>query len=133
MHLKDQLQAIIDKMVGVPPDTLPNPMELDQPWRSIFCQVHRVGDFAAADILLYDVTRPFGNRKELFDEIHDLLPPGDAFTAYPSLWEMSGELARVDWLWPSWLPRGLVTLFGAAPGARRSLSRHNAHKPSYPI
>ena len=35
---------------------------------------------------------------------------------YPSLHEMSAQFPPVDWLWPHWIPRGLLTLFGAAPG-----------------
>jgi hypothetical protein len=41
--------------------------------------------------------------------------------SYPSLHEMSATIPGVEWLWPSWIPRGMVTLFGAAPGAGKSL------------
>ena len=40
---------------------------------------------------------------------------------YPSLHEMSAQFPPVDWLWPHWIPRGLLTLFGAAPGVGKSL------------
>ena len=40
---------------------------------------------------------------------------------YPSLHEMSAQFPPVDWLWAYWIPRGLLTLFGAAPGNGKSL------------
>ena len=40
---------------------------------------------------------------------------------FPSLHEISASMPEVEWLWPSWIPRGMVTLFGAAPGAGKSL------------
>lgn len=30
-------------------------------------------------------------------------------------------LPPVEWVWPSWLPRGMLSLLGAAPGAGKSL------------
>ena len=40
---------------------------------------------------------------------------------YPSLHDMSHQFPPVDWLWPSWIPHGMLTLFGAAPGVGKSL------------
>ena len=40
---------------------------------------------------------------------------------YPSLQEMSSRFPPVDWLWPSWIPRGMLTLLGADPGVGKSL------------
>jgi hypothetical protein len=34
---------------------------------------------------------------------------------------VAGGLPPVRWLWPSWLPRGMLSLLGAAPGAGKSL------------
>jgi hypothetical protein len=79
MHIRAQMQAIVDKLVGVPPETLSSPMDLDQPWRSIFCQVHRVGSFTSAEILIWEVTRHLEDGERLSWELHNLLPPGDAF------------------------------------------------------
>ena len=40
---------------------------------------------------------------------------------YPSLSELSHQYPPVDWLWPAWIPNGMLTLFGAAPGVGKSL------------
>ena len=69
-------------------------------------------------------------------DLVDMMPSGDEFTAYPSLQEMRRSFADVRWLcgvclsspagphpkrWPGWIPRGMVTLLGAAPGMGKSL------------
>jgi hypothetical protein len=124
MDEQAQMQAIVDKLTGsVPPDTLPLPSAFDQPWRSIYLDVRRCGDFEDAEWMLARVTRHIEQRERysLVKALCDMLPSDEGFTAYPSLHEISGQFADVDWLWPSWIPRGMLTLFGAAPGAGKSL------------
>ena len=50
----------------------------------------------------------------MFKEIHEYNP-------YPSLGDISWDFPPVDWLWPSWIPRGMLTLLAAAPGVGKSL------------
>lgn len=40
---------------------------------------------------------------------------------YRSLQDLAAELAPIDWVWPGWIPRGMLSLLGAAPGAGKSL------------
>ena len=40
---------------------------------------------------------------------------------YKSLTQLAAELDPISWLWPSWIPRGMLTLLGASPGAGKSL------------
>jgi hypothetical protein len=35
--------------------------------------------------------------------------------------ELAAGLPPVEWLWPGWIPRGMLSLLGAAPGAGKSL------------
>jgi hypothetical protein len=58
---------------------------------------------------------------QLVDQLADRLPPAEAFGTFPSLHEISGQFSEIDWLWPYWIPRGMVTLLGAAPGGGKSL------------
>ncbi len=56
---------------------------------------------------------------------------------YPSLHDLSGRFPPVDWLWPSWIPRGMLTLLGAAPGVGKSfvaldLARRLIHGEPFP-
>ena len=121
MDEQEQMQAIVDKLVGVPPESLPHVTAFDKPWRSIYLRARRTGDFSEAELLIARATRGLEDRYLVVKQLVDMLPPGDTFTAYPSLHEISGQFSSVDWLWPSWIPRGMLTLFGAAPGAGKSL------------
>ena len=40
---------------------------------------------------------------------------------YPSLARLARDLAPIDWLWKGWVPRGMLSLLGASPGAGKSL------------
>ena len=121
MDRQAQMQAIVDKLAGVPPETLPPLSALDPPWRTIYLRIERAGDHTEAELAIYQATRGLTDRENIVRDLCAMLPPGSAFTAYPSLQEISGQFSSVDWLWPSWIPRGMLTLFGASPGAGKSL------------
>jgi hypothetical protein len=40
---------------------------------------------------------------------------------YQSFAELSKTLQPIQWLWPDWIPQGMITLLGAVPGAGKSL------------
>ena len=63
MDEQAQMQAIVDKLTGVPPDTLPHFTALDEPWRSIYLRVRRCGDFEDAEWLLVKVTKRYEQRE----------------------------------------------------------------------
>ena len=48
---------------------------------------------------------------------HQLAGPASAFA---SLDQLSAGIPPVSWLWPGWIPRGMITLLCAAPGAGKS-------------
>ena len=120
MDQEAQIQAIVDALTGAPPETLPPPAALDPPWRAVYRGVRPVDTFFEAEALLKTVARSLPGGEALACQVIALLPR-DAFGAYPSLDQMTGRFADVRWLWPSWIPRGMLTLFGAAPGAGKSL------------
>ena len=39
---------------------------------------------------------------------------------YPSLAEIADDLSPVEWLWKDWIPKGMLSLLGAVPGAGKS-------------
>jgi hypothetical protein len=125
MRLHAQMVAIIDKLSGTPSNALPDPSALDEPWRTIFRRVTRASDRSKAEFLIWEATGDLDLdiecRRQLTRDFVALLPHDDAFTPFPSLQEMSGRFPPVDWLWPSWIPRGMLTLLGAAPGVGKSL------------
>lgn len=44
----------------------------------------------------------------------------DAYLQFPSLEEIAVDLQPVSWLWPNWIPLGMLSLLGAVPGAGKS-------------
>ena len=116
-----QIQAIIARLAGRPGVDLPPIAALDEPWRTIYSRVRKAGTFEAAQSQLYAAARDLEDGQWLAKEIVDLIPSGDIFAAYPSLLEMDRLFPPVSWLWPSWIPRGMLTILGAVPGAGKSL------------
>ena len=121
MDQETQIQAIVGKLTGAPPETLPPPAAFCRPWRTIFRRVRRAETLAEARVLIARAALEFEDWEHVASQLLARLPPEDAFGAYPSLHELSDQFADVDWLWPYWIPRGMVTLLGAAPGAGKSL------------
>jgi hypothetical protein len=135
MDTQAQMQAIIDKLAGAPQKTQPPLYAFDEPWRTIYRRVKRAWHQTEAELLIWQATQglevhhlardlidrlPEDDAFATYRSLHEL-PTDDAFTAYPSLHEVSGQFPPVAWLWPSWIPRGLLTLLGAAPGMGKSL------------
>ena len=121
MDEKEQMQAIVDRLAGRPGAHLPLIDDLDEPWRTIYSRVHKAGSFSDADSLLCAAAADLEDGSWLVRQIVGLIPSGDIFAAYPSLLEMDRRFPPVAWLWPSWIPRGMLTILGAAPGAGKSL------------
>ena len=121
MDEQAQKQAIVDKLTGVSPETLPPLSAFRQPWFIIYRQVRRAESRKEAELLIARAALGLDNWTHLVDELLAMLPSNEAFCTYPSLHEISGQFSEVDWLWPYWIPRGMVTLLGAAPGGGKSL------------
>ena len=96
MDEQAQMQAIVDKLVGVPPETLPHFAAFDEPWRTIYLHVRRCGDFEDAEWLLVKVAKRYEQRERrwLIKVLCDMLPSDEGFTAYPSLDEILGPVLR---------------------------------------
>jgi hypothetical protein len=129
-----QIQCILLRLTGTPRESLPACFELDAPWGPILHRVRPAYSRDEAASLLTYAAGPDGG--EPLAELIALLPEDDAFpkrlepppepsrrprNRYPPLRDMPPDLAEVKWLWPSWIPRGMVTLLAAAPGAGKSL------------
>lgn len=62
---------------------------------------------------------------------------GAAVQSYRPFSVIAETLPPIQWLWPGWIPRGMITLLGAVPGAGKSmialdLARRVIHGLSYP-
>ena len=121
MNEQAQIQAIIDRLAGRPGAHLPPVAALDEPWQTIYVRVHKAGSFEDADSQLCAAARDLPGGTSLARDVLDCIPSADIFAAFPSLMEMDAHFPAVSWLWPSWIPRGMLTILGAAPGAGKSL------------
>ena len=121
MDEQSQILAIIDRLAGRPGAHLPPVADLDEPWRSIYLRVRKAGDLTSAERQLFNAARDLPGGTSLAREVLDRIPSADIFAAFPSLLEMDARFSPVSWLWPSWVPRGMLTILGAAPGAGKSL------------
>ena len=113
-----QIYVIADRLAGQLQGIV-RPSDLDEPWRTIFGRVEPVDDLDMAERVLWKATDGLEERNRLVEVILEAMPvPGVGF---PSLEELGESLPPVAWLWPGWIPRGMISLLGAPPGAGKSL------------
>ena len=121
MDTRSQMQAIVDRLTGARAPALPDPSDLDEPWQAIYHRATPALNRAEAEQFLRKITRYLPAGRQIARDLAALLPDDDGFHPFPSLHDISDGYGPIDWLWPSWIPRAMLTLFGAAPGAGKSL------------
>jgi hypothetical protein len=92
------MQAIVDRLAGIPTENLPPPGAFDQPWRTIYRRVTRAIDQKEAASLIWQATERLGDHEARLQWLADLvflLPADDQFRPFPSLREMSAGLRDV--------------------------------------
>lgn len=70
-------------------------------------------------------------------QLTDLLKAPSQTPTFQSFAEIAPGLEPITWLWPGWIPRGMITLLGAVPGAGKSmialdLAKRIIHGESFP-
>jgi hypothetical protein len=116
----NQVQAVADKLAGQQRMVV-RPADLDEPWRTLFCRLEPVDDPAMRERALWKATAGLHDRNALVEEVLVALSSVSGASCHPSLGKLAEELEPVGWLWPGWIPRGMLSLLGAAPGAGKSL------------
>ncbi len=115
-----QIQAIVEKLGGreLPPAQA---IDLDEPWRTLYRHVRPVDHPALYERELWKASTGLEDRNGLIDTVLLSLPGPGTSSQFRPLDQLTASLAPVTWLWPGWLPRGMLSLLGAAPGAGKSL------------
>ncbi len=115
-----QIQAIVEKLGGreLPPAQA---IDLDEPWRTLYRRVRPVDHPALYERELWKASTGLEDRNGLIDTVLLTLPGPCTSSQFRPLDQLTASLAPVTWLWPGWLPRGMLSLLGAAPGAGKSL------------
>jgi len=114
---RSQIQAIADHLAGMANNRQFQLPDFEEPWQSVFRAVRESpagqGPEALRAIL---AGRP--DRDAILGAILAAVP-GEGLL-FPSLREIASSLPPIEWLWPDWIPRGMITLLGAVPGAGKS-------------
>lgn len=91
--------------------------DFDKPWGEIWDAIHDVPLEQRRNVL----DAVISGRRDA-DVIRGALieaRPGERAT-YQSLHDLAPTLKPIQWLWEDWIPRGMITLLGAVPGAGKS-------------
>jgi hypothetical protein len=137
----NQIQAVADKLAGQGRIVV-RPGDLDEPWRTLFTRLEPVDDPAMRERALWIATADLPgragpeDRNALVEEVLGALLASEV-GHHRSLGKLAEELEPVSWLWPGWIPRGMLSLLGAAPGAGKSLlaldlARRVIHGEAFP-
>lgn len=125
-----QLQSIADKLAGQT-STCPT----GEPYAAIWTRIDpALLSGLGAEQTLWQALRGIPNAHALNTAILAAMPAGNQF---PSLARLADDLQPIAWLWPNWLPRGMLSLLGASPGAGKSLvaldlARRIIHNAGFP-
>jgi len=119
-----QIQAIADLLAGLGESDLPI-ADFREPWRAAYGAVlHARGPgsneaiSAAVQQALARALDERSDRESIIGAIFAAIP--GTKLEFPSLQKIAGSLPPVTWLWPDWIPVGMITLLGSVPGAGKS-------------
>lgn len=128
--LQAQLQDIADWIHGITVEPLPEPTDfaegpLRSAWQSIAHLAwdgDKVSYYQRCLATMQPAMAGYQNGPALFERIKRVIPWDDARPRpFLSLAEIAETLQPVTWLWPNWLPQGMITLLAAKPGTGKSM------------
>ncbi len=102
---------LVDLETGLPLEKFPEPL------RSAYEAVRQAPQREKQQVLVQSLI-DYPERDSFIGAVFEAVP-GDALD-FPSLREIADDLPPITWLWPDWIPNGMITLLGAAPGAGKS-------------
>ena len=130
---KLQYQAVIDRVAGLEAAYTAGDFEgyLQQCWEAL----DRVPQGEAVEAI-YQTPGTDADRLELLEMMRKLTP-GEKHGLLPTMAELEGSVPPIRWVWKNWIPRGMITLLGAAPGSGKSLvaldlARRIIHQTVFP-
>lgn len=112
------VQALADERAGLlsPYRTAQFP----EPFRALRSVLQTLGPEACErEWLAILMQAPDG--RQILQELTAVQVGGERENPFRPLAAIAGDLPPITWLWPRWIPRGFITLLGAAPGAGKSL------------
>jgi len=118
-----QIQAIANRLAGLPATVGARGKPLkaaafSEPWKTCWKALDKAVPGQEHSALI----RAAGNFPDGERVIGAILSarPGDRLGRFLRLDELADSLPEIEWVWPGWVPRGMITLLGSAPGAGKS-------------
>jgi len=112
---KLQIQALADRLAGLPTNV--SARHLQEPWRTCWLALDGA-DPKNYQQALMQALEGNADRAEILETLF-AVQPGHRMQ-FESLEELATTLSPIQWIWPGWLPRGMLTVVGAAPGTGKS-------------
>lgn len=110
-----QIQAVADKLAGLPGRV--EASKLQEPWATCWRALDQAAD-GNGHAALTAALSAHPEREQIVELILSAKP---GYTPqFQSLQELARSLRPIEWLWPGWIPRGMLTLLGAAQGSGKS-------------
>lgn len=110
-------QALADRLAGVTP--VIDPAQFIEPWAACWRALDNAQPGKGHEALFQAlVNNP--ERDAIISSILNAQP--GAAASYPTLQDLAPDLRPIEWVWPGgWIPRSMLTLLGAQPGAGKSV------------
>lgn len=113
------LEALADRLAGLP--TRFSAEYFAEPWLTCWLAL----DHAPAELPVHERSQLLARALEGHPDRGDILGKILAVRVnykrdYESMSVLGDRLSPIEWLWPDVLPRGFLTVFGAAPGSGKS-------------
>ena len=113
-----QIQALADHLAGLGNTNRRFQLQdFEEPWQSAYRAVLEA-PAAQGKQALFAALADRSDRDAILGAILAAVP--GEWPAFPSLHEIADTLPPIRWLWPDWIPRGMITLLGSVPGAGKS-------------
>ncbi len=133
------VQAIADRLGGLEVDRriTRKSKHFADPWKGIWEALDKADACGGA---LYEAMlnalAANGERDKILAEI-SYARKGGKYGEFQNLEELGADLLPIQWLWPGWIPLGMITLLGAAPGVGKTslmldLARRVIHQHAWP-
>lgn len=119
-----QIQLVRDRLTGLTPKKSFRARDFQEPWRSCWVALQAMGPDERPDAVLLKALakQPDKDRTGIVAEILAAVPGDNLLPVFQSLAEIAADLPPIEWLWRGWIPRGMLSLLGAVPGAGKSLT-----------
>ena len=113
------IQAIADRLAGTV--TPVNGGQFVTPWRECWDAVSRLPPETNPTLVATALLEALQGRADRDEVIGKIMAaqPGTRLH-FESLADIAGGLAPIEFVWPQWIPRGMLTVFGASQGAGKS-------------